>query len=51
MLASLTNLSGQEQTKGLVDIDEFIELQMAILNKPGLSACIIKNDSIVWRGN
>ena len=51
MLASLTNLSGQEQTKDLVDIDEFIELQMAILNKPGLSACIIKNDSIVWRGN
>ncbi len=45
-----TNYSGQSQPS-LVDIDEFIELQMATLNKPGLSACIIKNDSVVWRGN
>lgn len=40
-----------EQTRSLIDIDEFILEEMESLHKPGLSACIIKGDSIVWRGN
>ena len=45
----INNLCGQN--KSLANIDEFITEYMESVNKPGLSACIIKNDSIVWRGN
>ena len=33
------------------DIDSFIEEQMDIFHVPGLSACIIIGDSIVWNNN
>lgn len=43
------NLTGQNSN--LANIDEFIIDQMETYNKPGLAACIIKGDSVVWRGN
>jgi len=51
VLALITNLSGQNQTRDLANIDEFITDYMESVHKPGLSACIIKGDSIIWRGN
>ncbi len=51
VFALVTNLSGQNQTRDLADIDGFITNYMDANHKPGLSACIIKGDSIVWRGN
>lgn len=35
----------------LAEIDAYIVNEMQMVNKPGLAACIIKDDSIVWQGN
>ena len=51
VFALVTNLSGQNQTRNLANIDEFITDYMESVHKPGLSACIIKGDTIIWRGN
>ena len=41
----------KSQNSNLANIDDFITEYMELVHKPGFSACIIKNDSIVWRGN
>jgi CubicO group peptidase (beta-lactamase class C family) len=40
--------AGQSQ---LAEIDQFILDRMEAVAKPGLAACIIKDDSVVWSGN
>ncbi|MCB2220991.1 MAG: serine hydrolase [Bacteroidetes bacterium] len=39
------------QNSSLANIDEFILNEMEQLHKPGIAACIIKGDSIVWSRN
>ena len=39
------------QPKDFADIDSFITTQMESIKIPGLSACIIIGDSVVWNGN
>ena len=39
------------QNSQLANIDDFILNEMEQVHKPGLNACIIKGDSIVWSGN
>ena len=38
-------------TKDLVNLNEFIVEQMEVSHIPGLSACIILRDSVVWENN
>ncbi len=38
-------------TKDLVNLDEFILEQMEISHVPGLSACIVVGDSVLWDNN
>ena len=46
----MSNGYGQS-TSSLANIDQYILDQMEMTHKPGLAACIIKGDSVVWRGN
>jgi CubicO group peptidase (beta-lactamase class C family) len=48
---SVTGQSISSQKKVLSEIDEFIIEQMEIFHVPGLSACIIIGDSVVWNNN
>jgi CubicO group peptidase (beta-lactamase class C family) len=48
---SVTGQSISSQKKDLSGIDEFIIEQMEIFHVPGLSACIIIGDSVVWNSN
>jgi CubicO group peptidase (beta-lactamase class C family) len=50
ILGAMTNGYGQP-TSSLANIDEFILKQMEVFHVPGLSAVIIKGDSIVWNNN
>ena len=46
-----SSLNLKSQNSSLANIDNFIINEMAQLHKPGLAACIIKGDSIVWSRN
>ena len=46
-----TSLNIKSQNSNLANIDQFILDQMETYHKPGIAACIIKGDSVVWRGN
>jgi CubicO group peptidase (beta-lactamase class C family) len=54
LLIIVLSASGQnhfDQSSPLDAIDEFILEQMDIFHVPGLSACIIVGDSVVWNNN
>jgi CubicO group peptidase (beta-lactamase class C family) len=51
LILSVTGQSISTQKKVLSGIDEFIIEQMEISHVPGLSACIIIEDSVVWNNN
>jgi CubicO group peptidase (beta-lactamase class C family) len=44
-------LNSQNQSSHLANIDEFIIEYIEEHHKPGLAACIIKNDTVFWKGN
>ena len=46
-----TSLNLKSQNSNLANIDDFILEQMEVFHAPGLSACIIKGDSVVWNSN
>lgn len=45
------SLNLKSQNSNLANIDQFILDQMETYHKPGMAACIIKGDSVVWRHN
>ena len=47
----IVNLSGQNQSSVLANLDEFILEKMETFHVPGLSASIIIGDSVVWNNN
>jgi len=53
LAASLTYAQGQnsKHSGGKLDIDTFIAGQMDAFHVPGLSACIIVGDEVVWNNN
>ncbi len=53
LLIGITSYSQNSPTKSkeLANLDEFILEQMEISNVPGMSACIIVGDSLVWDNN
>lgn len=44
-------LNSQSKSSNLANIDEFIIEYMEEHHKPGMAACIIKNDTVFWKGN
>jgi len=52
LIIALSNLTyGQDNTRGWTELNAFIQQQMDIFHVPGLSACIIAGDSLVWSEN
>lgn len=49
LIAALVQLQGITQNRN--DLDEFILEQMEIFHVPGLSAVIVKDDSVFWHNN
>jgi len=47
----LISLNLKSQNGSLANIDQFIIDYMQTNHKPGLAACIIKGDTVFWRGN
>lgn len=51
IISSVCLISQTQNISSQIDIDEIITNYMNSIHKAGLSACIIKGDSIIWRGN